>query len=77
MAAAARHTRMARAAVRMAEAHRIGNGARNKGSGDDEVGPVNEAAAMAERRTYLASAAADNDKAAASSARRARATMAA
>ena len=76
-AAAVRRARMARAAVRMAKAHRIGNGARNKGSGDDKVGPVNEAAAMAERRTYVASAAANDNEAAASAARRARATMAA
>ena len=68
---------MARAAVRMAEAHGISNGACNKGSGNNEVGPVDKAVAIAERHTYVASAAANDDKAEASATRRARAMMAA
>jgi hypothetical protein len=63
---------MARAAVRIPEAHRISNGARNEGSGNNKIGLVNEAAAMVERRTYVASAAVDDDEAAAFAARRAR-----
>ena len=69
-AAAARRARTARAAICTAEAHGIGNGARNEGSGNDE------AEVSAARRTYIPSATSDAGKAAAFAARCASAALA-